>query len=41
MDNILKCSKIDAKKYVDLTEQHINGKICYCAKPTLELNENM
>ena len=39
MDNILKCSKIDAKKYVDLTEQHINGKICYCAKPTLELNE--
>ena len=39
LEPLLECSKVDAKSYVKLTEQHINGKRCFCVQSQPSLNE--
>ena len=39
MEQILTCSKVDAKNYIKITERHINSKICYHIQAQQPLNE--
>lgn len=39
MDQILNCSKVEAKDYIKITEKLINGKICYHIQSQQPLNE--
>lgn len=39
MEQLLNCSKVDAKNYIKIEERHINGKICYQIQAQQSLNE--
>ena len=39
LDPLLECSKVDAKNYVRISEQHINGKRCFYIQAKPSLNE--
>ena len=39
LEPLLECSKVDAKSYIKITEQHINGKRCFYIQSQPSLNE--